>query len=426
MRRIGTAVAALVALAAGGVAWLAAAGLAEPADAVDAPVPAAAPDAARVRGAYLARAGNCALCHTAPGEAPYAGGRAIDTPFGRVYASNLTPDAATGLGNWSADDFWRAMHHGKSRDGRLLVPAFPYVQYTRVRRADADAIFAYLRTLAPVARPNRAHALRFPYGSRAALALWRGLYFRAGTYRDDHARDGAWNRGAYLVQGLGHCGACHAPRDALGGSARDSLDGGTLAESGWHAPALGGGAATDTLTGAARLQDLVAYLSHGVSTRRAASGPMAGVVAESLQHLAPEDVQAMATYLLALPAPVRPAHPAPTASAVLDAGARLYDRHCADCHGADGRGAPPAYPPLAGNGALTLPDAANAIRLVLHGGFPPGTAGNPRPFGMPPYRLQLGDAEVAAVVSYVRNAWGNRAGLVSAAEVDRHRALSLP
>jgi len=161
------------------------------------------------RGSYLARAGNCMACHTARGGSPYAGGRAIATPFGDIYSPNLTPDMETGIGDWSPGDFWRAMHNGKSKDGSFLYPAFPYPNYTRVTRADADAMFAYFRTLAPVYRANQQHRLRFPYNQRGLLAVWRALYFRPGVYRPDSGRTIEWNRGAYLVQGLGHCGACH-------------------------------------------------------------------------------------------------------------------------------------------------------------------------------------------------------------------------
>jgi len=151
------------------------------------------------RGAYLAQAGNCMACHTRRGDVPYAGGRAIETPFGAVYAGNLTPDPATGIGAWSAADFWRALHHGRSRDGRLLLPVFPYTSYTRVRREDADALFAYLRSLVPVVRPASAHQLRWPYNSPWALAVWRALYFRAAVFAPLPAQSEAWNRGVYLV-----------------------------------------------------------------------------------------------------------------------------------------------------------------------------------------------------------------------------------
>ena len=187
------------------------------------------------RGRYLARLGNCMGCHTTRGGPEYAGGRAIDTPFGAVYSPNITADRDTGIGAWSADDFWRALHEGRSRDGRLLAPAFPYPNYTRVARADADALFAYLRTVAPVAQANRPHALQFPFGTQAAMWAWRTLFFRPGVYEPESERSVEWNRGAYLVQGLGHCGACHTPRNALG-AARNSqwLAGGMIPVQNWY------------------------------------------------------------------------------------------------------------------------------------------------------------------------------------------------
>lgn len=376
------------------------------------------------RGAYLARAGDCVACHTARGGPEYAGGRALDTPFGRLFGPNLTPDPHTGIGLWSADDFWNALHNGKSRDGRLLYPAFPYTHYTKLARADSDALFAYFRSLAPQRRPNRAHALDFPYDRQALLALWRLLYFKPAVFEAQAARGAEWNRGAYLVEGLGHCGACHSTRNRLGATG-ETLSGGLMPVGGWYAPSL-------VASGEAGLGDwerehIVALLQTGVSPRGSATGPMAEVVARSLQHLDRGDLDAMAAYLQALP----PAAPRPAASgeraseAVLNEGRRLYRSFCVDCHGADGQGKPPAYPPLAGNRALSLTPAVNAIRMVLHGGFPPGTAGNPRPYGMPPYGHELDDAQVAALLSYVRDSWGNAAPPVAAPEVNRYRSVPL-
>ena len=378
------------------------------------------------RGARLARAGNCMGCHTERGGQPYAGGRAIATRFGDVFASNITPDAATGIGHWSADDFWRALHNGKSKDGRFLYPAFPYTDYTKVTREDADALYAYLRTLTPVRQPNREHRLAFPYNQRIVLAFWRTLYFRPGEYRPDPRQDDAWNRGAYLVQGLGHCAACHTPRDALGGSvARRELAGGVIPALNWHAPALTGGAGG---LGDWSADEIAALLGTGVSARGAAFGPMAEVVSASLQHLPAQDLGAMAIYLKSLP----PAGtegtrtvvgPDAEAKAVLALGARLYEQHCIDCHGTEGRGAPPAYPALSGHASVTADSPVNAIRMVLNGGFPPGTQGNPRPYGMPPFSTTLDDNEVAAVVSYTRYRWG-QGDKVSAHDVRRARGMA--
>ena len=191
------------------------------------------------RGEYLARVGNCMACHTTQGGAPFAGGRGIETPFGVVHSSNLTPDRAQGIGSWTSAEFWRAMHHGRSKDGRLLVPAFPYPNYTQVTREDSDAIYAYLQSLPAVAQANRPHALRFPYNTQAALGVWRALFFTPGTFAPGPVQSAEWNRGAYLVNGLGHCAACHTPRNALGASSQaQAFSGGLIPVQNWYAPAL--------------------------------------------------------------------------------------------------------------------------------------------------------------------------------------------
>lgn len=405
------AMAAVLAVAAGGVS-----------DAQGDAPPLAAPAAPEqvARGAYLARVGGCAGCHTAPGGAAYAGGRGIETPFGTVYSSNLTPDPATGLGRWSADDFWRALHHGRSRDGRLLNPAFPYTSYTRVTREDADALHAYLRSLPAVARPPVPHALRFPFGTQAALAVWRALYFRPGPLAAEPARGAEWNRGAYLVNGLGHCGACHTPRNALGAERKgQALAGGRMAGQGWYAPALDDPAEAGVAPWP--LEDAVALLRTGVAPGAAVSGPMAEVVFRGTQYLSLADARAIAAYLRALPQRMSTAPPAGgVASSTLTRGAKVYERHCAACHGEQGQGEPGGFPPLAGNRAVLLADTTNLLRVVLQGGYLPATAGNPRPHGMPPFRQVLGDEDVAAVLSFVRNAWGNQAPGVGT--IDAYRA----
>jgi len=381
------------------------------------------------RGAYLAKLGDCMACHTARGGAAYAGGRAIATPFGNIYGPNLTPHAATGIGQWSADDFWRAMHNGKSKDGKFLYPAFPYTNFTRMTRADTDAIFAYLRTLAPVNQPNHEHELRFPYDQRILLAGWRALYFRPGSYVPDTTKAVEWNRGAYLVQGVGHCSACHTSRTMLGGAEEKfDLAGGLIPVQNWYAPSLTSDAETGLGSWDARhIRDL---LKTGVSMRGTASGPMAEVVGQSLQYLNDADADAMAGYLKSLPQGGTPPRPQAIASSanseeILKRGAGIYEKHCIDCHQASGQGHPPAYPALAGNRALNMHSAVNPIRMVLNGGYPPATAGNPRPYGMPPFAHELNDEEVAAVVSYLRNSWGNKASLVSPVEVGRYRGAAL-
>jgi mono/diheme cytochrome c family protein len=378
------------------------------------------------RGEYLAKAGNCMACHTSRGGEKYAGGRAIATPFGQIYSSNITPDRDTGIGVWTSNDFWRALHNGKSRDGSFLYPAFPYPNYTKVTRADSDAIYAHLRTVAPVRQDNLQHELRFPYNQRALLAFWRVLYFEPGVFEPQAAQSAAWNRGAYLVEGLGHCSACHTERNALGGTVGNAnLAGGMIPMLNWYASSL----TSDAQSGLGdwHTRDIADLLKTGVSSRGAVFGPMSEVVAGSLQHLSDDDIEAMAVYLKSVPhAKAAEKHAgvqvSGNAKPILEKGARLYEKHCAACHGVDGKGAPPAYPPLAGARSLTTRSSINSIRIVLNGGYPPSTAGNPRPYGMPAFRMLLNEEEVAAVVSYARSAWGNQGGLVSPVDVARFGA----
>lgn len=414
----------LLAVEAGVIAWLNVRG--------EAPLPAGPdtfqPTAAQVeRGAYLALAGNCAGCHTARGGAPYAGGRAIETPFGVIHAGNLTPDA-TGLGKWSAAAFWRAMHHGRSLDGRLLYPAFPYPNTTQVSRADSDAIYAYLRSLPPVAQVNRPHELRFPFNTQAALAVWRALYFEPAEFQPDPARSADWNRGAYLVRGLGHCSACHAERNLLGAIGDEvELGGGQIPMQKWYAPSLA--SAREGGVAGWPVQHVVDLLKTGVAPGASVLGPMADVVYRSTQHLSDADLRGIAAYLQALPQHDTPPPAAPPADATVRArGEQVYRDHCADCHGDQGEGAQiagapaqAAYPALAGNRAVTLDAPTNLIRVVLRGGFAPATAGHPQPYGMPPLGPQLNDADVAAVLTHIRQSWGHRAAAVSPIEVQAAR-----
>ncbi|MEO8546216.1 MAG: cytochrome c [Burkholderiaceae bacterium] len=382
------------------------------------------PVAVRVaRGAYLARAGNCAACHTRQGGEPYAGGRAIETPFGTVYASNLTPDRSSGIGNWTSVDFWRAMHEGRAPDGRLLYPAFPYTSFTLVSQEDVDALFAYLRSLPAVAQENRAHAMRWPYDSQLALAAWRTLYFKPTVFQNDPAHDSQWNHGAYLVQSLGHCNACHTARNLLGAvDERLALAGGTMPMNNWYAPSLR--QPTEAGLGQWALSDIVRLLGTGSAGNASVLGPMADVVFHGTQYLTQADLTAMAVYLKSLPQEaVAPDAGSPVASRL---GAQIYEDQCVQCHGSNGEGVDGAYPALAGNRAVLMRSTANLVQVVLHGGFPPATQGNPRPFGMPPYKLLLDDRSVAAVLTHVRSSWGNRAGAVSDFDVNRYRATENP
>jgi mono/diheme cytochrome c family protein len=378
------------------------------------------------RGRYLAVQGNCQGCHTVRGGTPFAGGRAIDTPYGTVFGSNLTP-STTGLGGWNADDFWRALHHGQSRDGRWLNPVFPFNNTTRIARADSDALFAFLRSLPPSDAEVPPDDLRWPYNTQGALKVWRALYFVQGdatTSANDASAVDEVRRGAYLVNGLGHCSACHVTRNALSGNA-DMLDlaGGLIPLQNWYAPSLLDPAEAGVQDWA--MDDIVALFREGRAKGATVSGPMAEVVQHSTQHWKPEDLRAMAAYLQQLPR--LPVPPPPRATdpdnRALRVGAERYEQHCAQCHGEQGEGVA-VYPPLAGNRAVLMASPANALQTVLNGGFGPSTVGHPRPFGMPPFVLELSEQDIADVLTYVRTQWGNQASPVSALEVRQLRGAA--
>jgi mono/diheme cytochrome c family protein len=381
------------------------------------------------RGEYLARAGDCIACHTAPTGKLFAGGLAMPTPFGTLYSTNITPDPETGIGKFNADDFFRVMHVGRMPDGGLLYPAMPFPSYTKVTRADSDAIFAYLKTIPAVRQPDRPDDLHFPYNNRSLIIGWRTLFFNEGEYKPDPKQSVEWNRGAYLVEGLGHCGMCHTPINALGGSSEaQAFQGGLIPMQNWYAPSLTSN--KEAGLGDWSIEDIVDLLKTGRSKRGIVYGPMAEVVYDSLQYLSDADTRAMAVYLKSLGQGSPPPATTTTAaqaesSLLLTLGKTIYEAQCATCHGTTGLGQPPDYPPLAHNQSIEMQSAVNAIRMVLNGGYPPGTAGNPRPYGMPPFAQTLTDDEVAAVVSYIRTAWGNRGASVTAAEANQLRTAPL-
>jgi len=381
------------------------------------------------RGEYLVRAGDCVACHTDPGGKEMAGGRAMPTPFGTLFSTNITSDLETGIGKWSADDFYGVLHNGRSPDGGLIYPAMPFPEYTKITRADSDAMFAYLKSVPPAHQPNKENQLSFPYNNRQLIFGWRTLFFNEGEYKPDPKKSADWNRGAYLVQGLGHCTMCHTAINALGGNSQSKeFEGGLIPMQNWYAPSLTSN--KEAGLGDWSIDDIAGLLRDGISKRGVVYGPMAEVTYDSLQYMTEADARAMAVYLKSLGEGTPPGKETtsvalPENSLLMTLGKTIYDGQCASCHGAKGQGAVPNYPPLAGNPSIQMQSAVNPIRMVLNGGYPPGTPRNPMPYGMPPFAQNLSDDEVAAVVTYIRSSWGNRGAAVSAREANDLRKAPL-
>lgn len=379
-------------------------------------------DSSVQRGKYLAAAGNCVTCHTRPGGAPFSGGVPFVTKLGTIYSSNITSDHGTGIGNWSLNDFRRAMHDGIAPGGRHLFPAFPYTSFTRVSDSDIDAIYAYLRTLPPVRYSPPADG--FVFRQRWAMTFWNAIFFRSSRFEPDPKQSQQWNRGAYLVQGLGHCDACHSPRNSfMAEESAQAYSGGTLDEKvvggqvrAWSAVNL-----TSSKTGLAAwsLADLARYLKTGFCLRAGVFGPMNDVVDASLKYLSDADVQAMAVYLKSLPPP-GVQEPAPPEAAV-KAGAKIYSDNCEECHMSSGRGGLFSAPPLSGSAVVQASDPASLINVILYGADQPKDIRLGGWETMKPYRNALSDAQIAAVSNYVRGSWKNRGGEVTAAQVARQR-----
>jgi len=365
-------------------------------------------DAPRVaQGARLASLGNCASCHTAPAGRTYAGGRALQTPFGTIYGTNITPDRETGIGQWSQADFARAMREGVDRDGRNLYPVFPYDHFTILTDADIGALYAYLMTREPVRAATPPNALRFPYNLRPLIGVWKSRYLRTGPFRADPSQSAQWNRGAYLVRGLAHCGACHTPRNGLGAEQKDHDFAGGEAE-GWHAPALNAESPSPVPWTA---HALAAYLREGLAESHAmTAGPMTDVV-HNLAGAPAEDVRAIATYVASLDTRPRAERERAQASALAaagrakapdaagDAGHAVYAGACAECHDL-GRGVDGGALPLEFATGLTIPTPGNLIRIIRDG-IVPGEGERGR--WMPAYAGALSDAQLADLVAYLRS-----------------------
>jgi mono/diheme cytochrome c family protein len=371
------------------------------------------------RGRYLAVLSDCASCHTVPGSnQPFAGGRPIETPFGNIVAPNITPDPETGIASWSDDEFDAAIRKGLRRNGSRLYPAMPYTAYTKMSRDDVQAIRAYLNTVTPVHNDVVANTLPFPFNIRASMRVWNALYFSQGDYKPDTRKPAEWNRGAYLVDGPGHCGACHTPKTALGGDRTDQyLRGGFL--QGWSAPDITGDSRVGV--GAWSMEDLVAYLKTGHNRVSAATGPMAEVVTLSTEQMTNADLNAIAAYLKSLPGKQDDPRPLPKEDPAMVAGAAIYRDQCSACHGIDGKGVAKLFPSIADSPMVRSDDPTTSIRIVLRGARSVGTKAEPTAPGMPSYR-QLDDTQIAAVLTYMRNSWGAAAPPVGAADVARVRS----
>ncbi len=384
---------------------------------------AAPQDPAVTRGQYLALLGDCGACHTAEGGASMAGGLPMATPFGLAYSTNITPDPVTGIGRYTFEQFDRALRQGVAADGRNLYPVMPYPAFARVTEPDMRDLYAYfMRGVLPVRQANTESQLRWPFSVRLGLAPWNLLFARAAPFQADPARSTSWNRGAYIVEGLGHCGACHTPRGlAFQEAGGDAASGQFLAGSTvdfWHAPSL------------RRLwpaEQIARFLQTGRNDHSAAFGTMAEVVHYSTQNFSDADLAAVAEYLASLST-------APVPSAMIEAvsdgvyasrGGLGYLQFCAPCHRLNGDGAGAIFPPLAGNSAVVSEDPTSAIHVVLAGGHTAQTRRHPRAFDMPAYAA-LGDAELAEILTFVRGTWGNRASPVTAGQVHDLRSAVLP
>jgi mono/diheme cytochrome c family protein len=382
------------------------------------------------RGRYLVQAGDCAACHTNEGGQPFAGGLPVPTPFGTIYSTNITPDKETGIGGWTSDDFYKAMHEGIAPGGEHLYPAFPYPWYTKLSRDDVDAIRDYLMTLAPVHHENKPAELPWPFSMREVMAGWNALYFKPGTFQPNPQKSAEWNLGAYLVEGLGHCGACHSPKNFAGAPKRDKAYHGGFGEN-WYATSLVGDV-RDGL-GDWSAQDIVQYLKTGANKRASAFGPMAEVVHDSTQYLSDQDLHAIAVYLKDLPPKDTGTKPATNTTAAngndanakpanVDAdrfarGRGYYIDDCAGCHMENGEGLAGVFPPLKGNNVVQASDAETVVHVILTGAKTATTKQNPTGLAMPAFDWKLDNQQIADLVTYLRNAWGNHGDAISANKV---------
>jgi len=378
----------------------------------------ATPDADQVRrGQYLVAAGDCMSCHLREGGEPFAGGLGLKTPFGVIYSSNITPDPQTGIGAWTSEQFYHAMHDGKGVHGENLYPAFPYPWFRRASRADDDAIFAYLKTTPAVNYTPPQNQLPFPVSIRSMVGAWNLLFLDSHDFQTDPNQSPEWNRGAYLVNGLGHCGGCHTPKNTFGADkSRQDLYGGDLDN--WVAPDLTG----NTRTGLGRwnIEDITEFLRTGRNAHAAAGGAMADVITYSTSLMNDDDRRAIATYLKGQAASPDSATSPPDAGA-MQRGAEIYSDACASCHLENGVGQPRLFPPLGHDAVLQQADPTGLEHLILAGVRVGTSPSRPSPLTMPSFAWKLTDQEIADVSTFIRNSWGNRAAPISATAVGEVR-----
>ena len=387
------------------------------------------------QGAYLAQAGDCIACHTAPKGQPFAGGLAMNTPLGAIYTTNITPDPSTGIGNYSEADFARALREGVAKDGHNLYPAMPYPSFAKIDDNDMHALYTYfMQGVKPVKQANRKAAIPWPLNVRWPLKFWNMVFLKSGVYTPKPDHDAMWNRGAYLVQGVGHCCACHKPRGiAFQEKAGDEgdplfLSGGLL--DGWFASNLSGN--RNSGLGRWSETELAAFLKTGANAHATAFGSMTSVINNSTQMLSDDDTTALAHYLKSLPAVNEGAEPpyqyADKGTAALLArpaghtDARLYGEFCVHCHAVDGQGHAPFLAPLAGNPNVLEPNPASLINVVLNGSDDLVLQGVPAPYPMPKFANQLNDQQVADIVTFIRASWNNNAPAVTAEQVAKLRS----
>ena len=368
------------------------------------------------RGEYLSKAAHCAACHTREGGPAYSGNVALNSPFGVMYAPNITTDAATGIGNWTEKDFEGALRRGVGKDGEYLYPAMPYIEFTKISDEDVHALWAYFRTVKPVAEATRKNEMKFPFNVRLGIAGWQAMYFKQGRYGNDPSQSAQWNRGAYLVQGLGHCEACHTPTNfAMAPKKGEALQGNVIDH--WFAPDISGGQFSGIKDWS--VDQVATFLKKGHNDKnQAAVGPMQQTIDLGTSQLSDPDVTAIAVYLKnqsTATADSKPTTKHPVTADEKTRGKAIYVDNCASCHGPDGRGVAGVAPALAGASSVAGKQADTAIRAVLQGFEPHGEWGV-----MPSFAEVFAPQEVSDVVNYVRTAWGNAgAGSVTSAQVTR-------